>query len=259
MLRARADSTAGGLGSFLAGRPFDSPIGLTMLLPGFLQRRWGQRERGWWFLGTFSSASLVALWTWGTPQSWAFLALAFVTHLASITDVLRQGSFPVYPAKRATIFVAGALLVVFYAPALIGLSLLAWPGFEPADTGVGFLVNRYAYRDTEPIQGQWIWMHPSVAGEPRAAQVVAISGQEVEWNGQSWIIDGTPRPLHSPDRLTAWPQACRFKVPPNQVLVEPRDDGVSAIPIGPVVLVSPDRIIGRAWAQYYPVRDRRLL
>ena len=42
-------------------------------------------------------------------------------------------------------------------------------------------------------------------------------------------------------------------------LVEPRDDGVSTVPIGPVVLVSPDRIIGRAWAQFYPVWDRRML
>ena len=88
-------------------------------------------------------------------------------------------------------------------------------------------------------------MHPSVAGEPRAAQVVATSGQEVEWNGQSWKVDGKARLLHSPGRLTAWPQACRFKVPANLILVEPRDDGVSAVPIGPVVLVSPDRIIGQ--------------
>lgn len=259
MLCALMGSTADSLASFLAARPFNSRIGLTVLVPGFLQRRWGQPQRGWTFFGSFASALLVALWTWGTSQSWGFLALAFVTHLASITDVLRQSSFPVYPARRAAVLIAGALLLVFYAPAVFGLSLVAWPGFEPANTGVGFLVNRYAYRGAEPRQGEWIWMHPSVAGEPRAAQVVATSGQEVEWNGQSWKIDGLARPLHSPDRLTAWPQACRFKVPPNQVLVEPRDDGLSAVPIGPVVLVSPDRIIGRAWAQFYPVWDRRIL
>jgi hypothetical protein len=232
---------------------------LAILLPGFLQRRWGQPERGWALFGSFASALVVALWCWGTPQFWGFLALAFLTHLVSITDVLRQASFPVYPAKRAAVFAAAALLLVFYAPASIGLSLLAWPGFEPADTGVGFLVNRYAYRGAEPRQGQWIWMHPSVASEPRAARVVATSGQEVEWDGQSWKIDGKARLLHSPGRLTAWPQACRFKVPANLILVEPRDDGVSAVPIGPVVLVSPDCIIGRAWAQFYPVCDRRML
>lgn len=259
MGRAPTERKAGDRAWYLAGRPFKSPIGLQMLLPGLLQYRWGQRQRGWSLFGSFASSFLVALWTWGTPQSWGFLALAFVVHVVSITDVLRQSSFPIYPAKRALAIVAATLGMVFYLPAVIGLSLVAWPGFEPANTGVGFLVNRYAYRGTGPSQGQWIWMHPSVAGEPRAALVVAISGQEVEWNGQSWKIDGQSRPLHSPDRLTAWPQPCTFKVPPNQILVEPRDDGVSTVSIGPVVLVSPDRIIGRAWAQFYPVWDRRIL
>ncbi len=36
-----------------------------------------------------------------------------------------------------------------------------------------------------------------------------------------------------PLRLAAWPQACRFKVPANQVLVEPDDDGASTPQLGP--------------------------
>jgi hypothetical protein len=146
-----------------------------------------------------------------------------------------------------------------YLPIFTGLTVVAWPGFEPANTGLGFLVNRFAYRAEGPSQGQWVWMYPSTPGGPRAALVVAISGQEVEWTGRSWKVDGKPRSLHSPGRVTSWPQACRFKVPPNKILVEPRDDGVSTVPIGPIVLVSPDRIIGRAWAQFYPVWDRHLL
>ena len=190
------------------------------------------------FLGSFTSALVAALWTWGTPQSWGFLTLASVTHVASVTDVLRQGSFPVYPARRAMVLVTLSLGLVFYLPLVAALTVLAWPGLEPANTGNGFLVNRYAYREKGPSQGQWIWMHAPVAGEPRAARVLAISGQEVEWTGTNWMVDGNKRSLHSPGRLTSWPQACRFKIPPNQVLVEPRDDGVSTVPIGSVVLVS---------------------
>ena len=259
MLRALSGVKAGDLTWFLSGRPFDSPIGLRMLVPGLPQSRWGQRERGRAFFGSFVCSFLVALWSWGTPQAWGFLALTFVTHIASVTDVLRQGAFPFYPARRAVVFVSCALGLILYLPVVIALSALAWPGFEPANTRIGFLVNRYAYHRAEPSQGQWVWMLQSVAGEPRAAQVVAISGQEVEWNGQSWKVDGKPRSLHSPDRLTSWPQACRFKIPSNQILVEPRDDGVSRVSIASVVLVSPDRIIGRAWAQFYPVWDRRML
>ena len=63
----------------------------------------------------------------------------------------------------------------------------------------------------------------------------------------------------APPRTSAWPQACRFKVPPDQVLVEPEEDGGSPATTGSLVLVAQDQIIGRAWAQYYPVWDRRLL
>jgi hypothetical protein len=260
MSRALVEDSAGDLVRCSSGRrPFESSCGLKILLPGLLQHHWGQEQRGWVFGGTFASAVLAALWTWGTPQSVGFLGLAFVTHIASVTDVLRQRSFPVYPANRALVLVTVSLALVLYLPAVSALAALAWPGFEPANTGIGFLVNRYAYRVKGPRQGHWVWMHSSTGGEPRAARVLAISGQEVEWTGTDWKVDGDKRSLHSPGRLTSWPQACRFKIPPNQVLVEPRDDGVSTVPIGSVVLVSPECIVGRAWAQYYPVWDRRLL
>jgi hypothetical protein len=259
MVRALMAGKSGDLPCLLSGSPFDSPIGLRLLLPGMLQCRWGQRQRGWAFFGSFASALLVGLGAWGSPLSWGCLGLAFATHTASVTDVLRQGSFPVYRAKRATLLVSAALALLLYLPVFTVLTVLAWPGVEPANTGLGFLVNRFAYRAASPSQGQWIWMHPSKSGEPRAARVVAISGQEVEWTGQSWKIDGRLCSLQSGGRLMSWPQTCHFKVPPNKILVEPRDDGVSTVPIGSIVLVSPDRIIGRAWAQFYPVWDRRLL
>ena len=47
MLRALTGGTAGDLRWSLGGRPFGSPIGLRMLVPGLLQHRWGQRQRGW--------------------------------------------------------------------------------------------------------------------------------------------------------------------------------------------------------------------
>jgi hypothetical protein len=152
-----------------------------------------------------------------------------------------------------------SLAFLVYLPFLAGLTVVAWPGFEPANAEQGFLVNRFAYRAAVPSEGQWVWMHSAKSGEPRAAQVVAVSGQEVEWTGRAWKVDGKPRLLHSPSRLTSWPQICHFKVPPDKILVEPRDDGVSSPPVGPIVLVSSDRIIGRAWAQFYPVWDRHLL
>jgi len=250
---------AGDLARLIDRRPFESPIGLKLLVPGWPHFCWGQPERGWVFLGSFSISLFVGLWTWGIWLSWVVLGFAFMTHIASATDGLRQRSFPIYPSRTALAVVALALGLLVYLPAFLFLSLIACPGFEPDGTGNGFLINLSAYRGAAPRQGQWIWMRPSPLGEPRAAQVVAVSGQEVEWTGLSWKIDGQQRPLATHLRLMALPQACRFQVPANQILVEPQDDGVSTPPLGPLVLVSPDRIIGRAWAQFYPVWDRRLL
>jgi hypothetical protein len=246
-------------GRFLAGRPFASPIGLSVLVPGWPHIAWGQHERGSVLFGSFVAAVIAGLWTWGTWIGWCFLGYAFVLHVASACDALRQGSFPVYPGRTALVFVTGSFALLFYIPTLFALLLFAWPGFQPTGSDVGFLVNRCAYRAAAPAQGQWIWMRPPTIGVPRAALVLAVAGEEVEWTGQAWKINGKYRVLHSPARLKAWPQTCRFTVPANQILVEPDDDGVSTPPLGPVVLVSRSSVLGRAWAQFYPVVDRHLL
>ena len=59
--------------------------------------------------------------------------------------------------------------------------------------------------------------------------------------------------------MTAWPMTCHFRVPAHQFLVEPEEDMASPPATGPLFLVAQDQIIGRAWARYYPVWDRRLL
>ncbi len=259
MLRSLRGVWMGSCDGHWVSSPVGPSTGLGTLVPGLLQRRWGQGQRGWVFFGLFASALVIAFWSWGTNQGWAFLALAFFTHVSSVTDVLRQWSFPVYPAKRSLVLVSLSLGLILYLPVITALSVLAWPGFEPASTGVGFLVDRHAYREKGPSQGQWVWVHPSASEEAKAARVVAVSGEEVEWTGHNWKVDGKDCDLLATGRFKSWPQACRFKIPPNHILVEPRDDGVSDLAIGPVVLVPPERIIGRAWAQYYPVWDRRLL
>jgi hypothetical protein len=81
----------------------------------------------------------------------------------------------------------------------------------------------------------------------------------VEWTGHQWRIDGQDQPGPAPLRRAIRTPACRFKVPSNQILVEPADDGATPPATAPVLLVTSDRIIGRAWAQFYPVWERRLL
>jgi hypothetical protein len=192
-------------------------------------------------------------------MGWGFFAFAFVTHVTSAMDALRQSTFPVYPRRAALIMTSGSLAFSVYVPALFFSFLLAWPGYSPDRTRNGYLVNCWAYHGEGPRQGHWVWLRLPPQGRPRAARVIAVAGQEVDWNGRSWRVDGQERQLHSPLPVAVWPQTCRFKVAANQVLVEPEDEGVSPTAASPLLLVSEDKIIGRAWAQFYPVWDRRLL
>jgi hypothetical protein len=240
-------------------RPYGSPIGLKILVPGASQVAWGQRARGAILGASFAFALLAAFWAWGTWLGWGILAFAFLAHVSAAIDVLRQASFPFHSRRTALTCVTAALGLLVYLPLLSLLSLVAWPGFDPDGSGSGYLVNCWAYRSASPSQGQWIWMRLPQFGEARAAQIVAVAGQEVEWTGRVWQVDGEAQHLHPRLRFHASPQRCRFKVPAKWVLVEPDDDGVSPQLIGPVVLVSADQIVGRAWAQYYPIWERRLL
>lgn len=254
-------STAGAVdfGRQLDLRPFGTSIGLKVLVPGASQFAWGQRSRGAILGGSFAVALVAAIWAWGTWLGWGILSFAFMTHVTSAADALRQRSFPLHRRRIPFACVAGAIGLVLYLPTLAVASLVAWPGFEPAGSGSGYLVNCWAYQRAKPRQGQWIWMRIPRLGGPYAGRVIAASGQEVEWSGRAWRVDGRDQPLHSRLRFTASPQRCHFTVPADQVLVEPEDDGVTTPPLGPLVLVPAEQIVGRAWLQYYPVWERKLL
>jgi hypothetical protein len=240
-------------------RPLESPAGLRLLIPGWPQLVWGQGERGRVLLGSFLAAAGAGALAWGTWLSWPFFAFAFLAHVTSTTDAVRQGSFPVYSRRMAVPMIAGAMAMLVYLPALLTLVATAWPGSADDRTRSVYLVNCWAYRSERPRDGHWVWLRLPPQGGLHAARVVAVAGQEVEWNGRQWRVDGQDPRLRSRGRTSAWPQTFRFKVPADQVLVEPEEEEGSPPATAPLVLVAQDQIIGRAWAQYYPVWDRRLL
>src|SRR5208282_2321989 len=50
-----------------------------------------------------------------------------------------------------------------------------------------------------------------------------------------------------------------LQVPPNHVLIGPETASATAEPGSPLVIVSKEQIVGRAWARYYPLWERCLL
>jgi hypothetical protein len=259
MIRGRRREQAGDATWTVDRHPFESPARLRLLVPGWPQFSWGQHARGWVLLGSFAVSLTAAILAWGTWLALCLFAFAFLTHVTSTTDAIRQGSFPVYSSKTAVPIIAGVLAIVFYLPALLMLIATAWPGSSPDRTHSVFLVNCWAYRGAEPCRGHWVWLRLPTLGGVHAGRVVGVAGQEVEWTGQTWLIDGESASLVSPRRITAWPQPCTFRILDHQILIEPEDEGATPPSTGSLLLVSQDQIIGRAWAQYYPVWDRRLL
>ena len=58
-------------------RPFESPAGLRLLVPGWPQFSWGQRERGWVLLGSFVVGRWrPGSWPGGPGSAWCFFAFA---------------------------------------------------------------------------------------------------------------------------------------------------------------------------------------
>ena len=90
-------------------------------------------------------------------------------------------------------------------------------------------------------------------GRLHAAGSSAAAGQEVEWTGR---LAGQRAGSHSgPPPHLGRPSACRFQGPRPTNSWSSRRKTPGPRLDGPLVLVAQDQIIGRAWAQYYPVWD----
>ena len=243
----------------LSRSPFCVRPGWDLLLPGLTQITWRQRERGMVYLVSFHTSLVTTLFCWGSLLGWCFLTFCFLTHMAASLDVLRQRAFPVFPRKVALAAAVLGMGLTVYLPIGALLRLCAFSTCSEGTTGIGYLVNRLAYQEREPAPGHFIWMRLSPASSPRAGEVVAVAGQEVEWTGRRWRVDGKDLQSSCPGALPYYPNPWRFQVPPNHVLIGPETSSSSAEPSSLLVIVSKEQIMGRAWARYYPFWERCLL
>ncbi len=236
-----------------------SVLGARALVPGLTQLQWHQRDRGLVFLVSFLAALGTSLFCWGGLLGWALLGFAFLTHAVSSLDVLHQRAFPVFPTKIAAAAMIVVMVLVVYLPLAALLWLHALPTQAAGESGIGFLVNCLAYQKQEPLPGQWIWLRLPPRLDGCAGQVVAIAGQEVEWTGRHWRVDGKDLASTHPGTLPYYPKGWRFRVPEHHVLIGSEPSTLAAEPLPPLVIVSHDQIVGRAWARYYPFWERCLL
>src|SRR5271166_1409396 len=76
-------------------------------------------------------------------------------------------------------------------------------------------------------------------------------GQHSRRNDQCQSIHAVWSEL-SEERRPYYPNAWRFQVPPNHVVMGPETTRTTAEASSPLVIVSKEQIGGRAWARYYP-------
>src|SRR5690349_21056919 len=107
--------TAGRDGARPADPRWVSSAGLKVLIPGYAQWSWRQRERGAVLFGSFATALVVAAFAWGTWVGLVVLAFAFGTHVVSVVDVVRQGSFPGFGRWMPLVSASGGLAVGVYS------------------------------------------------------------------------------------------------------------------------------------------------
>lgn len=254
-------SAGGGDWSGRAGARGPGRAGLWMLVPGYPQWAWRQRERGLALFGSFLTALLAALFAWGTSVGWLVLGFAFATHVVSVADVVRQRAFPGFGRWVPLWSASAGLGVCCYGP-LVALGLIcAWPGGGHRLAGEGYLINRAAYWGSEPATGQSAWAQLPDAHAPQLVKVLAGPGQGVEWSESGLRVEG--QGVTWTPRSSGWrPRELAFKVPDGQVLVAvpPARPGRPSSEIaGGLLLVAKARIGGRAWARIYPIWERCLL
>jgi hypothetical protein len=233
--------------------------GLRLLVPGYAQWRWGQSGRGQVLFGWFASAIAVSIFAWGTTTGLSMLAFAFLAHVVSILDALRQSSFPGLNPWATRIGVSGGLAAGVYVPILTVASLVAWPGLRGGSEAEGYLVNCWAYRGSEPERDDLVWYRPTPLSEPRFGRIVAGPGQEVAWSENGLSVNGGSLLLAAPFRSPQPPRGLAYRVPEGHVLIHPGQWPAHSRATEPLVIVERAQVVGRVWAQLYPIRERQWL
>ena len=251
---ARPKSSAFGLAP---EGPRCRPAGVRILVPGLVQWSWRQPERALVLFGSFATALAAGLFAWGTWGSLLLLAFAFGTHVTASADAIRQAAFPSFGRAVNWASASASLGLGCYAPALLLASALAWPGVRGGPSGDGYLINRWAYGQRAPAEGEWVWIDSGDARSPRVARVLATPGQAVSWDGERLRVAGKPSPA-TVGPADAPLAELAFEVPEGHILVS-GEAGTTGMPARGLALVDRREVVGRAWARLYPVWERRFL
>jgi hypothetical protein len=234
-------------------------IGPRILIPGYPQWAWDQRDRAMILFGSFAAAVLVGALTWGSAVGLGILAFAYATHVFSAVDAIRQNAFPGFGRLVPAVTTSAGLGAAVYVPALAMASVYAWPIALDERPREGYLVNRSAYRHETPKAGETVWLGSKSGPRPKVARIVAGPGQRIEWLAGELRVDDK-LVEESPFLAAESPSELKLTIPEGHVLVvfPSNPSRGSGVP-GGWEIVESGEICGRAWARSYPIWERGLL
>jgi hypothetical protein len=230
-----------------------------LLVPGCTQWSWGQSQRALVFGGTYFSSLATALLLWGDPACWLFLAVAIAARTTAWIDAQRQEPFSGFTPTSVLVGAGGCISLIVHGPLIVLLLLMAWPGVSTVEDEGSYLINRLAYYNDSPAAGDWVWLHGSATHAHHLARVVAVGGQEVEWTGRRWQVDGKNVDVESSRKVSGYPKRWKFRVPGNHSLLDPETDYKPGEPPTPLIVVENGQIAGRVWVRCAPFWERKLL
>jgi hypothetical protein len=243
----------------VGGSPWAASVGPRLLIPGYPQWSWRQRDRAMILIGSYVGSLAVGAFAWGTTLGLLLLIFAFATHAFSAADAIRQYAFPGFGRMVPALSTSAGLGAFCYVPALAMASVYAWPIALDERPREGYFVNRWAYREGPPSPGETVWLRPTRGARPKIARIVAGAGQRVEWSGGQFRVDDQVVE-ESPFRVAGSPAVLQMTIPEGHALVTFGADPSrgKGVPGGWEIIDQAD-IRGRAWARSYPIWDRRLL
>ncbi|WZO97184.1 hypothetical protein EP7_004207 [Isosphaeraceae bacterium EP7] len=198
-------------------------------------------------------AVCIALMSWGRYLAWISIVYAFAAHVRLAVAAISRRPFLGFNSRWLRFSLASFVIAMIYGPVLLAGATLAWPALEQGDRSAIFLVNRRAYLGRSPEAGEVVWIESKSPQRFNMARVIAGKGQEVAWSPGRFAVDGLPGPTSA--RLSG---RGRFRVPENLLLIcfEFSHPGKR---FGDSILIESDMVIGKAWAQSYPLGEMRLL
>lgn len=210
---------------------------IVIVAANFIFPGWGQYLLGWprraAIFATAFLALIIAGWfLFGTPIGLSALAMAFSLQFTSIVDLLAAHFFVRARLGIAAVVLATLALAVYLpASSLVGsfvavLQVMVAAG--PLHQGDVVLVEPR----TKPrpgdiavfVRSQYEMIAPGLAVQQGQfmGRVIALSGQTMQWDGTTLLVDGRPIPKERMDvDLRIIPKNIETKIPPDMILVAP--------------------------------------